>query len=141
MYDIIRPKELCVVDRILIIAKEYQNVCSYGIDIDTEKVIYLDESNHITKIMESDIEDFLIYLLAVQGTEFLPCIGKVSRKFIDKFEKNLFRVSKAAGEGAVYCGKKDIICVVVENDIFISAKNDDAMQKFEEISGLEVDYL
>lgn len=76
MYDIIRPKELCVVDRILIIAKEYQNVCSYGIDIDTQKVIYLDESNHITKIMESDIEDFLIYLLAVQGTEFLPCIGK-----------------------------------------------------------------
>lgn len=141
MYDIIRPKELCVVDRILIIAKEHQNVCSYGIDIDTQKVIYLDESNQITKIMESDIEDFLIYLLAVQGTEFLPCIGKVSRKFIDKFEKNLFRVSKVAGEGAVYCGKKDIICVVAENDIFISAKNDDAMQKFEEISGLEVDYL
>lgn len=79
--------------------------------------------------------------MAVQGTEFLPCIGKVSRKFIDKFEKNLFRVSKVAGEGAVYCGKKDIICVVAENDIFISAKNDDAMQKFEEISGLEVDYL
>lgn len=141
MYDIIRPKELCVVERILIIAKENQNVCSYGIDTDTQKVIYLDESNHITKIMESDIEDFLIYLLAVQGTEFLPCIGKVSGKFIDKFEKYLFRVSKADGEGAVYCGKNDIICVVVGHDIFISTKNDDAMQKFEEISGLEVDYL
>lgn len=141
MYDIIRPKELCVVERILIIAKEYQNVCSYGIDIDTQKVIYLDESNHITKIMESDIEDFLIYLLAVQGTEFLPCGGKVSRKFIDKFEKHLFKVSKVDGEGTVYCGKNDIICVVVGNDIFISTKNDDAMQKFEEISGLEVDYL
>ena len=50
-------------------------------------------------------------------------------------------MSKVAGEGAVYCGKKNIICVVAENDIFISAKNDDAMQKIEEISGLEVDYL
>lgn len=141
MYDIACPKELCLVDRILIIAKECENVCCYGIDIDTQKVIYLDESNHIAKIVESDIEDFLIYLLAVQGIEFLSCAGKVSRKYIDKFEKYLFRVSKFKGERTVYCGKNEIICVVVGNDIFISAKNDEAMQKFEKISDLEVDYL
>ena len=141
MYNIASPNELCIVDGILIIAKEYQNVCSYGMDIYTQKVIYLDESNHVVKNIELDIEDFLIYLLAVQGTEFFSCIGKVNKKFIDRFEKYLLRVSKVNGEGAIYCGKDRMICVVTEENIFLSAKSDDIMEKFEMQSELEIDYL
>lgn len=141
MYDIAAPRELYMENNILMIAKEYQNVCAYGINIDTQKPMYFDDSNNIVNTVNLDIEDFLIYLLAIQGTEYLPCIGKTDAKFTIELEKHLFRISETDGEGSVFCNKSGIIGVVVENDIFLSAKNDDCMEKLENESGLEIDYL
>lgn len=141
MYDIASPKELYVENNVLMIAKEYQNVCGYGISLVTQKPIYFDNSNSIIKVLNQNIEDFLIYLLAVQGTEYLNCVGKIDISFIDELNKCLFRITDADDEGAVYCSKDGIIGVVVSNEILISAQNDDCMENFENISGLEIDLL
>ena len=141
MYDIATPKELYIENNILMIAREYQNVCGYGIDINTQRPIYFDISNSIIQTVEQDIEDFLLYLLAVQGTQFFPCVGKVNLELAEKLEKNLVRISKADGEGCVFCDKKSIIAFAAGNELFITAKDDECMEKLENECGLEVDYL
>ncbi len=141
MFDIAAPRELYIQNNILMIAKEYQNVCSYGININTQKPMYFDDSNNIIKTVNQDIEDFLIYLLAIQGTEYLHCIGKVSAEITVELEKYLFKISKGNGEGPVFCSRDGIIGVVVGNDIFLSAKSDDCMEKLEDKSSLEINFL
>ncbi len=138
MYDIALPQELYVKNDILIIAKENQNVCSYGINILTKKLVYFD--NNVVEEINQDIEDFLIYLLALQGTEYLNCIGTIDVEFTAEIEKHLIKLTKAE-EKAVFCDREAIICVVVGDDIFICAKDDDCMESFENKTGLEVDYL
>lgn len=53
----------------------------------------------------------------------------------------MLRLSNAEGEGSVFCSKNGLIGVVVGGDIFLTAKNDDCMEAFENESGLEMDYL
>lgn len=141
MYNIASPKELNVKNNILMIAKEYQNVCCYGISLDTQKPMYFDDSNNIIRTVNLDIEDFLIYLLAVQSTQYLNCIGTIEVGFIDELKKCLIRITKDDGKGAVFCSRDGIIAVVVKNNIFISAQNDKVMKSFENESGLDIDFL
>lgn len=141
MYNIASPKELYVENNVLMIAKEYQNVCGYGINLDVQKPIYFDDSNNIIRIINLDIEDFLIYLLAVQSTQYLNCIGTIEVSFMNELKKYLVRITKVEGENAVYCSSNGIIAVVVKNNIFISAQNDDSMENFENQSGLDIDFL
>lgn len=141
MYNIVLPRELYIENNILMIAKEYQNVCFYGISIDTQEPIYFDINNGITEPINLGIEDFLLYMLAIQGTEFFSCVGKVSAKFAIDLEKYLFKISDSNGEKVVFCSKDGVIGVVVGSEIFISAKSDDRMEKLENDSGLELDYL
>ena len=141
MYYIAAPEELYVENNILMLAKEQQNVCSYGIHLDTQKPIYIDESNNITQPMDLDIEDFLIYLLALQGTAYFPCVGKIKTESAVELETYLFRLSKTDGVRSVFCSRNGIIGVVDKSDIFLSAKNDDCMEELENTSGLEIDYL
>ncbi|MEE0265754.1 MAG: hypothetical protein UD936_09025 [Acutalibacteraceae bacterium] len=140
MYNIALPEELYVQDNILILAKENQNICGYGINILNQKPVYFDCSNNILKEMNEDLEDFLIYLLAVQGTEFLDCIGSLDISVVSEIERYLIRITGAEGK-AVFCDRCGIICVDVGNSILICAKNDDYMESFEDATGLEVDYL
>lgn len=141
MYNIATPRELYIENNILMLAKENQNVCGYGINIDTQKIIYFDSSNNILETVNQNIEDFLIYLLAIQGTEYFHCVGKISTDSVVELERYLIRISKADGEGAVFCSTSGIIGFVVGNDIFLSAKNDDCMGELENESGLEIDFF
>lgn len=95
MYDIATPRELYLENNILMLAKENQNVCSYGINLDSQKPMYFDETNNVVKTVEQDTEDFLIYLLAIQGTEFMQCVGKTNAKFAPELEKHMLRLSNA----------------------------------------------
>lgn len=140
MYDIAAPKELYIENNILMIAREHQNVCGYGIDIDTQKPVYFDSSNNITKALSQDIEDFLIYLLALQGTELLSCIGRIPAKSTARIEKYLKKLSESDGYGAVFCGG-GIIGVAVGSDVLLCARDDDCMERLEAESGLDIDYL
>ncbi|MCI6007747.1 MAG: hypothetical protein MRZ25_05800 [Ruminococcus sp.] len=141
MYNIASPKELNVENNVLMIAKEYQNVCCYGVSLDTQKPMYFDDSNNIIRTVNLDIEDFLIYLLAVQSTQYLNCIGTIEVGLIEELKKCLIRITKDDGEGAVFCSRDGIIAVVVKNNIFISAQNDKVMKSFENESGLDIDFL
>lgn len=141
MYDISSPDQLYIENNILFVAKEYQNVCSYGIDIGTLTLIYFDASNNITEPFNLDIEDFLIYLLAIQSTAYLPCIGQTDATYITKLEKCLFRISTVDGEGSVFCNKNGVIGLLTGDQILLSAKDDNCMETFENECGLEVDYL
>lgn len=140
MYDIALPDELYVENNILIIAKENQNVCSYGINTVTKKLVYVDSDNMAIEEINQGIEDFLIYLLAVQGTEYLDCIGTIDVSFTAEIEKHLIKLTES-NERAVLCDRASIIAVVVGDSIFICAKNDDCMESFENKTGFEVDYL
>jgi len=141
MYNITLPREFYIENNVLMFAKEYQNVCAYGISIDTQKPIYFDISNDINEPVDQEIEDFLLYMLAIQGTEFSPCVGKISAKLATDLEEHLLKMSESSGEKAVFCSKDGVIGVIVGNEIFISAKSDECMEKFESDSGLEIDYL
>lgn len=141
MHEIADPNELFLDNNILMIAKENQNVCAYGIDLGTQKPVYLDKRNHILQPIDQELEDFLLYLLAIQGAGFFHCVGKISVKNIDVIETHFFRLTKTDGEGAVFCRKSGIIAVAVGNDIFLSAKEDACMELLESESGLEIDYL
>lgn len=138
MYDITLPKELYIKDDILIIAKENQNVCGYGINILTNKLVYYD--NNIIEEINQELEDFLIYLLAIQGTEYLNCVATIDIEFSAEIEKHLLKLTTDE-ERAVFCDRNSIIAVVAGKNIFICAKDDDCMECFENKTGLEVDYL
>lgn len=140
MYNIVSPKELNVENNILIIAKENQNVCGYGVNTITKKLVYVDTDNNIIKEINQGFDDFLIYLLAVQGTEYLDCIGTIDVGSIAEIEKHLTKLTES-NERAVFCDRDSIIAVVVRDSIFICAKNDDCMEIFENKTCLEVDYL
>lgn len=120
------------------IAKKNQNVCAYGIDLDTHKPVYLDKRNQILQPVNRELGDFLLYLLAIQGTGFFYCIGRIGVKFLKELEKHLLRLTSADGEGAVFCSRSGIIAIVVGSDIFLSAREDACMELFESESGLEI---
>jgi hypothetical protein len=137
MYNIAIPAELYIENDILVFAGEYQGVCSYGINIDSQELMYID--NNTIEPVNQELEDFLLYLLAIQGTEFFHCICRISIEYADIIEKFLLRIS--CGDKAVYCSKDGIIGFKSGSEIIISAQNDDCMEKFENESNLELDYL
>lgn len=144
MYNIATLEELHVSSGILMFAKEYQNVCAYGIDVNTGKVLYIDQSNNIAEELEQDADDFLLFLLAMQTTQFLPCSAQIDTECLqsaEDLEEYLVRITKNLGDCSVFCNPEGIIAVMSGEEIFVSAKNDQCMDRFEMESGFEIDFL
>ena len=69
LYSIISPEKLEVKNDILTLAVENQGVCSYGLNVKNQKIVYF--TDDYKEEINLDIEDFILYLLAMQGTGFL----------------------------------------------------------------------
>lgn len=142
MYDIKTPDEVVIENNIMYVAKERQGVCAYGVEIDTGRVIYLDNTNNIAEPINMQIEDFILYLIALQSSQFCVCSGKLS-DCVETLESNFSnqRVSNNRNEGAVYFFSEGVILVTVGNDAFVSSRDDSFMEAFEETTSFEVDYF
>lgn len=136
--NILLPNKLYIENNILVLVEENQNICSYGIEIKSHKIFYL--SNNFKEELEFDIEDFLIYILALQGTGYLDCVGELESNFIDIVKQNFIKITKTEEKGAVYCNK-DAILVNTGNNIFICTKDDKTMEQIENKYNLLIDYL
>lgn len=142
LYDIKLPEKLDAEDGFLLIAKEQQGVCAYGVEIATGKVFYLDDTNCVAEPLNRGMEDFLLWLIAVQCSQFRPCAGRITNCREDletRFRSQ--RITANSGDGAVYCFDGGAILAITGNDALVSAKEDSAMEAFEENSGFEVDYF
>lgn len=135
-YKIAIPQELYIEDNILMFAGEYQGVCSYGINIDTKELMYID--NYINEPMNDDLEDFLLYLLAIQGTEFFPRSGIIYSE-VSEVEKHLIKITDS--NNSVYYNKNGIIAFHDGKEFTFSAKDDDCFEKFVNDSNLDIEYL
>ena len=141
LYDIRLPEEALVKGDILLIAIEQQGVCSYGLDLPSGKILYLDPSG-AAEPLDLSPEDFLLYLTALQSSGFCPCSGRIedcSKLLKEKYPDR--RITNTSGEGAVYCFEEGVVLAVTGNDAFASAADDAAMETFERLSSLEVDYF
>ena len=139
MYRIIPLEELEIKNNILIIAIENQGTCSYGLNIKTNEVIYFTTSDYGEKI-KLDIEDFLLYLLAIQGTGFFDCVVQMDTSEAEVLDKNFSKLSKVSGQYCVYYYSDEVIGFISGDDIFLSAKSDDIMNEIEEKYDLEFNY-
>ena len=142
LYDIKLPEELDAEDGFLLIAKEQQGVCAYGVEIATGKVFYLDDTNRVAEPVNMGMEDFILWLIAVQCSQFRPCDGRITNCREDletRFRSQ--RITTNSCDGAVYCFDGGAILAITGNDAIISAKDDSTMEAFEEITGFEVDYF
>ena len=52
LYDIKLPEELAVENNIMLIAVERQGVCAYGVEMETERVLYLDHTNSVAEPLD-----------------------------------------------------------------------------------------
>ena len=142
LYDIKTPEELIVDNNFMIIAKERQNVCAYGIEIDNGNIIYLDNTNEVAEPINIQIDDFILYLIAVQSSEFSLCSGKIrncSNLLRTQFDEQ--RISNQDNEGAVYYFTEGVILVVNGDDALVSAADDTSMEKFEADTAFDVEYF
>lgn len=142
LYDIKTPEELVVDNNFMIIAKERQSVCAYGIEIDNGKIIYVDNTNEVAEPLNIQIEDFILYLIAIQSSEFSLCSGKISNcsnLLRTQFDEQ--RISNQDNEGAVYYFNEGVILVVNGDDALVSAADDTSMEKFEADTAFDVDYF
>ncbi len=141
MYDIAAPEEIVADNGILVFVKENQNVCGYGIELQSQKLVYLDESNNIKEAMEQSLDDFLLYLLALQCTEYLPSVGILEAEHINTLERFMERITISKEDGAVYYIIDKAIGVRAGNEIYVCMRNDDDLEEFENNSGLMLDWL
>ena len=140
-YEIFLPEEAEISGDILTIAREQQGVCSYGLDLASGKILYLDPAG-AAEPLDLSLEDFLLYLTALQSSGFCPCSGRIDGcRNLLKAKYSDRRITKTSGEGAVYCFEEGVVLAVSGNDAFASAADDAAMEAFERLRGLEVDYF
>ena len=141
LYDIMLPKESSISGDMLLLAREQQGVCSYGLDLASGKVLYLDPAG-TAEPLDLSLQDFLLYLTALQSTGFCPCSGRIQNcRQLLKEKYTDFRITGASGEGAVYCFEEGVILAVAGNDAYASAPDDAAMETFERERSLEADYF
>jgi len=136
-YRIPKLKELRSDDSKILIAEEEQGVCCYFYDLSDNAVYYSDDS--IYEKMDSPLEDFLIYLLAVQGTGICSyqCMVDKSEDFRPFFRS--FKVN----ETEIFVNKKRKILGFEydsENVCIVSKKEAD-LQKFIDDSDICADIL
>lgn len=141
LYDIMLPKESSISGDMLLLAREQQGVCSYGLDLASGKVLYLETAGN-AEPLDLSLEDFLLYLTALQSTVSCPCSGRIQNcRQLLKEKYTDFRITGASGEGAVYCFEEGVILAVAGNDAYASAPDDAAMETFERERSLEADYF
>ena len=138
MYKIIPLEQLKIENKIVTIAVENQGVCSYGWDIKSNKIVYF-MKGYIEEI-KLDIEDFILYLLAIQGTGFFSCVAQMDISEADLLDRYFFKISKVSGQYSVYCYHDKIIGFISKTDVFLSAKSDDIMNEVEKQYNLPLNY-
>ena len=141
MYDVALPEEMAMDNGILVFAKENQNVCAYGMEMQSQKLVYLNERNNTKETLEQSTEDFLLYLLALQCTEYLPSVGMLDAEDANTLENFMERITISEGDGAVYYIVDKAVGVRAGNEVFICMHNDECLEEFEENSGLMLDWL
>ena len=138
MYHIIPLEQLNIENEIMTIATENQGVCSYGWNFNSNKMVYL--MNNYTEEIELDIENFILYLLAIQGTGFFSCVAQMDISEADLLDKYFSKISKVSGQYSVYCYHDKIIGFISKTDVFLSAKSDDIMNEVETQHNLPLNY-
>lgn len=133
-YDIIEPQNLKVLNNTIMFAEEEQGVCGYLIDISSKDVYYFDDD---TKEKESSLEDFLIYLLAIQGTNFLCSQGLISKS---EDITSFFKTFKA-GNVNIYISQKYNTLGFDYDDEYIMLISNDELENFADDSNILIDYL
>ena len=142
LYDIKLPDEVAIENNIMIIARERQGVCAYGVEIDNGRVIYLDDSNRVAESLNMQIDDFILYLIAIQCSGFCSCTGKIYNCFslLEESYRNQ-RITNNSDDGAVYFFGEGVILAVNGKDAYVSSKDDSIMELFEEDTTFDVDYF
>ncbi len=138
-YDICLPGEDETAGDLLILAREQQGVCAYGLDRSSGKVLCLDPAGR-AEALDLPLEDFLLYLAALQSTGYCPCGGLIRDcAYLLEEKYSDLRITGAAGEGAVYCFEEGVVLAVSGKDAYASAASGAAMEAFERLRGLEAD--
>ena len=142
LYDLRLPAELAVEDGFMALAVEQQGACAYGVDLSSGKVFCRDRAARLAEPVDLRMEDFLLYLTAIQCTQYCACSGSVAdfRPVLEERYSDR-RLTDAAGSGAVYLFSEGVILVVSGNDAFVSSRDDDRMAAFEAHTGFDVDYF
>lgn len=140
-YDIKLPNEIITKNNMIVLAVENQNVCSYGYDMNTEKVIYIDDTNNIYESLDIEIDDFILYLIAIQCMGFLSSavISDCSNLLKEKYSQN--KITKVSDNMAVYYFDEKVLLFVDNNNGYIAFKDDKSAQVFENNTKLEVNYF
>lgn len=138
LYSIISLEKLEVKNDILTLAVENQGTCSYGLNVKNQKIVYF--TDDYKEEINLDIEDFILYLLAMQGTGFLDCVVQTDTSCLDILNRNFIKMSEIDGNYCVYCYTDKAIGFVSGNDIFLSAQGDEIVNDIEEKYGLQFDW-
>ena len=136
-YAIALPNELYQENNILYFAAENQGVCNYGVNIYTHELTYIDKNQ--IEPMEEELDDFLLYLLALQGSEFLPCAGVIYDE-LSEVEEHLSKLTRSINTPVFYDVKGLIGCYDGENVVF-AGTDEDTFDQFVDESDLTIDYL
>lgn len=137
MYDIVKPQNMRLVDGKVLFAEEQQGVCKYFVDLENNVVYYSDDSNFICEQIHFD--DFLLYILLIQGTGFMPEQCEVSRSEELMHFFNVFSI----GDMKVYINVKRRILGYSfdENTVHLMSKSESALDKLEQDSGILFEYF
>jgi len=136
-FDIALPNELYHEDNILYFADENQGVCCYGINISTHELVYIDQ--YIMEPMPEDLEDFLLCLLALQGTEFFPRAGVLNCSALEA-ERYFTKITKSISTPVFY-NMDGLIAYFDEEKIILSARDDATFERFEDDNNLDLEHL
>ena len=135
MYQVKSIEELVIEDDLIVLADEHQAACQLAINTKTWKPVYLDTENGICEELDQSLEDFLIWISAIQGIEYLPCAGTIGMENIPKLNKYATKISEDVW---IF---DNLICVCVDDDIFLAANSDKQMETFEKTLNIEVNYF
>ena len=141
-YDIQWPDEAAIRNGIFRIAVERQNVCAYGVEVGTGRVIYQDDTNEIAEPIDMKLDDFILYLVALQCLGFCEPSGKIenaSDLLKSRFDEK--RITEHSIDGTVYAFDEGVLLVAIGKDAYVSAKDDESLAAFEADTSFAVDWF
>lgn len=136
-YGIVPIHELSANDGYFCFAEEEQGACAYLIKSETWEIFFNNEEN-LCKL-NMTLADFILYLLAVQGTGICTAQGLIA----DNMENKQFFAEIILGDERVYINRKRKIIGFRYNEesILIMAKTESAFWKLEEQCGILISEL
>lgn len=135
-YIIPERTKIRITDGKFVLAVEEQGVCEYYLNMDDRKIYY--HSDDYTEALNTDIRDFLIYLLVLQGTGFMNGQAEIQKK-----DAELYFGKFTVNETDIYFNTRLRMigfCEKGEENIYLLSTSASAMEKFGNKTGMIISY-